>query len=179
MTEKPVFNEGWGPALEGEEWKEYKKKEFEHLTYHQKFLHIYNSLNKRELSPEVDSLINAAFGTISTAKELLSHMSYVRVQREKPRNDGTKSTIENKHKWEEFICKSVKEYTDKHKRIVDTDLEYYVVGEMRDAERTGKIKNKKELPIKAPIKTVKTKIKLACKQLGINDPYPTRKRTMK
>jgi hypothetical protein len=179
MTKKPEFNEGWGPALEGEKWKRYKEKEFQHLNYHQKFLSIYSSLNRSDLSPELKSLIDAANGTIETGRELLSHMSFERAEREKPRKDGAESTKQNKIKWEAFICQSVKKYTDDKSRVVDTDLEFFVVGEMRDAEREGEIKNSKGQAIKAPIKSVKRKIKLACKQLRIDDPYPTRKKTMK
>jgi hypothetical protein len=179
MTEKPEFNEGWGPALEGEEWKLYKEKQFQHLTHHQKFLSIYRSLNRSDLSPELKSLIDAANKTIETGKELLGHMSFVRVQREKPRKDGAESTKQNKLKWEAFINQSVKTYAHGHSRVVDTNLEFFVVGEMLDAERKGEIKNSKGQAIKAPIKSVKGKIKLACKQLGIDDPYPTRKKTMK
>jgi hypothetical protein len=115
MSEQPEFNEGWGPALEGEEWKAYKEKQFQHITYHQKFLTIYRSLNKSELSPEVNSLINAAFGTISTAKELLSHMSYVRVKREEEKKKSTRgiSKGSSHSKWsyaESNILKVLTEY---------------------------------------------------------------------
>ena len=89
MTEKPEFNEGWGPALEGKEWEAYKKKQLEYLTYRQDFMNAYSSLRDSEISPELNRLINAAFGAIDTSKELLSHMSYVRVERE---NEKRKST---------------------------------------------------------------------------------------
>lgn len=89
MTLEIVFTEHWGPALTGAEWKAYKKKQLENINYHQDFLRIYNSLNQSELSSEVNNLINAAFGTISTSEELLGHMSFVRVEREKEKKKST------------------------------------------------------------------------------------------
>lgn len=179
MTEKPEFNDGWGPALKGEEWEAYKKKQREHIAYHQDFIRIYSSLCESKLSSEVNSLINAAFGTINTAQELLSHMSFVRAQREKPRKDGSESTRQNKLKWEDFIYGLVKEYVENNNRIVDTELEHYVVGQLMEAERKGQIKNKKGQAISAPIKSVKPKIKLAFQRLGLDHPYPTRKKIKK
>ena len=104
MTEKPKLNEGWGPALEGKEWKAYKEKEFEHITYHQNFKDIYSSLNESELSTEVISLINAAFGTISTAEELLSHMSFVRVEREKDKKSINKRYSKGVELFQVALC---------------------------------------------------------------------------
>lgn len=122
MTAKPVFEKGWGPALEGEEWKAFKKKELEHLTYHQKFLDIYCSLNKDEISPEINNLINAAFGTIDTAEELLSHMSYVRDQREKDKEKSTKGIRKGGEfsQWkpyEQVILKFIGEYESEENRL--------------------------------------------------------------
>jgi hypothetical protein len=115
MTEKPKFNEGWGPALEGEEWKLYKEKQFQHLTHHQKFLSIYSSLKRSDFSPELISLIDAANRTIETGNELLGHMSFVRVEREKEKKKSTRGiTKGSSHsKWlyaEKNILKVLAEY---------------------------------------------------------------------
>jgi hypothetical protein len=122
MTEKPEFNEGWAPALEGEEWKAYKEKQFQHLTHHQKFLAIYRSLNRSDLSPELKSLIDAANKTIETGNELLGHMSFVRGEREKEKKKSTQGIRKGGQfaPWkphEQIILTSLVEYDSDENRI--------------------------------------------------------------
>lgn len=122
MTEKPKLNEGWGPALDGQEWEAYNKKYDDFLTYNQKGLDALVKIDKKELPLEAERFIQMALMSISTAKELISHMSFVRVKREKEKKKSTKGLRKGGEfaPWkthEQVILVSIAEYESYENRI--------------------------------------------------------------
>lgn len=183
MTDKPKLENGWGPPLEGEEWEAYNKKFNLFLTYNQEGLNALNKLDyqdRQNLPLEIKRFIQMARMSISTAKELISHMSFVRVEKEKPRKNGTETTINNKKIWDDFVKEYVEKYARNNPFLLSKDigkkpneLEHYIKGKMIEADNNQLVKNKNGAVISSPKSepSIKDKIKLACESLGYPNPY--------